>query len=357
MEKTQVNYAICEDWRIPSEHLEGYAANIAFSKGYGGEIPAPPKKYFVERLTGLHEQPRPAQTTAYNIMPFVDEMMVGWGHLSWSGEKKDKDAICGEIYLYLIPKCRRQGLGKEMCHLLLERLPSHIGTLEIPAPEQAGAAFALEYLGAEIARQEERTLALLSRHNLENIRQQGNQFTNLAKESGFEVLFITDQTLEEKLGLPDFVRLVEETKDQPLSEDDLSAKIEAFQAVQQRDTSRGAQYWIYVLKDQDSGALVGYTHTILTAEGNQGTALDLESGLLPAYRSADLSLALKYPLLQRLLEETPATHWLALSSAATPYTRQADIQLGFQHFTTHTTFHLTKSERERFLQRQTESRV
>ncbi|MFX0096016.1 MAG: GNAT family N-acetyltransferase [Candidatus Hodarchaeota archaeon] len=353
MTTNKVNLIISQNWIIPEKLLEEYASIMALSKNEG-ELTKRTKEYLIQRLKRLHNIPVPDNARAFNIIPIINDKIVGWGHLSWSTKGKEKEWNEGELYVYVIPGERQKGLGTRMCRKLLEKIPSYAGTLMVQAPkEEFGSLFAQKKLGATLVKEEERLVSKIRQFSREDIYQKAEQHRQMAEEQGLKLHFVTGETLEQDIDFQAFVQLTEQTMDDnpddEWTEEEMSKKAEQYRQMLKNGHERGIQYWNYLAIEKTTGKLVGYTQTILNFEGDLISAIDNKTGVLNEYSETGLALSLKYQVLERLLRETKVIYWINYHPQSNEYLVKIASELGFEYFNSHCTYDLTRENWEKFL--------
>ncbi|MFX0093928.1 MAG: GNAT family N-acetyltransferase [Candidatus Hodarchaeota archaeon] len=352
MPKENVELKICKDWIIPEELIDHHASMQAQSKNELG-LTGVPKEFFIRRLKHLHNIPVPDNTGAFNIMPFIDGKIVGWGHLSWSSNGKDWGG--GELFVYVVPEERGKGLGTRMCRELLQKIPQHADVLTVRAPKEGpGSSFAQEKLGATLVKEERKLLSKIQQFNLEEIRQKAERYRQIAEERGFEIKFVSGKTLEQDIDFQAFVKLVEQIESKNLNKkwtkEEIARKMEEYKKILDRIHEREAQFWNYLVIEKKTGKLVGYTQSLLNFENSSLLAIDNKTGVLDGYNKSELALSLKYQVLERLLRNTKVTHWTSFAQDQNKedYMIKIDTKLGFEYDGTQHEYDLTKENWERF---------
>lgn len=114
------------NWKLPDHMFMDYAYMMYHSKKHLSGTYSPPLGFFVDMLERLLEEPIKDQ--AINILCYEDAKVIGWGHASYSDNGFDS-----EIYVYIIEEFRRRGYGYSMFQYLLERIPSTLENITVPA--------------------------------------------------------------------------------------------------------------------------------------------------------------------------------------------------------------------------------
>lgn len=148
-------YQIFHNWKIPHHALEDYAHMIATSKRVMSECPAPSTDFFIRRLRRIATSDQVFD--AVNVLVSLDKQPIGWGQLSF----QEGDWPDSEVYLYVEPEHRRQGIGSTMMRLLFESVPAVIREVGSPVIGD-GHLFLMSKYNAEIIREEHRAISTRS---------------------------------------------------------------------------------------------------------------------------------------------------------------------------------------------------
>jgi GNAT superfamily N-acetyltransferase len=343
----QVKYQLFDDWVFPEDTLESYADIVAYSKQFNGTMPGPSTSYFVNAYRRFKTEDPPEGIGTINIAPIRDGQLLGWGHLSWSGTENAWTS--GELFVYLRPEFRRRGIGTQMCRTLLNQVSLDSFSncyLEIPAFKQGGKEFVDHVLQAKLAKAQDRKMIEIRKIPAEEIERRLAKYAAKAAQQGIDIRFCRGKDLSNAVDLNQLIALTVSSSD---SQVDLSAKTEQYLSEMKRWQNGGAQYWFYLAFDQAADKLVGFTRSGIKFEGSEGLAYDHHTKLAPGLQDSSLAQTLKVFMLNRLLNETQVTHWLNSAPSEAGFLVAADQALGFEYFTTHYTYHLSKSQAAVFL--------
>ncbi len=114
------------NWIFDDGDLETYSSLIQISKKDLSETFSPPCSFFHRRLRDFRK--RSSEITASNIIAYMDNEPIGWGHLSYDISNSDNN----ELYVYLKPEFRYLGYGSKMCEFMLNRLPDSVTEIIVP---------------------------------------------------------------------------------------------------------------------------------------------------------------------------------------------------------------------------------
>lgn len=219
----------------------------------------------------------------------------------------------------------------------------------VPAPLKEGADFIKSALNGEITDTSPRKLLEFSSLDKAKVKADTEELLKELEQAGYETYLVTEETLDELISLTKFIQLQAACKGEELDTEETENRVLDFVSTMKRFRAWQSTYWILLLKEMKTGDFVGYSHSILNAEGNKGTILDLESGILKEHSSESVYLAMRSDILDMILDQTPATHWLSVENLNIPSLDTANEKVGFKFFTNHYTGKLIRDDWEKLL--------
>ncbi|UCG36295.1 MAG: GNAT family N-acetyltransferase [Candidatus Bathyarchaeota archaeon] len=336
---------------IPTRLLPQLATLMAQLADGEGKETGHSAEYFLERL-GL---PTPPEYGSVIGLALIDNKTVGWGHLTWRKDGKRTRFSRPEMYIIIDPKERRKGYGTQMCRNLLEKVPPHIDVLDVPAMKSSsGARYVQTKLGGTVVDERKRGVLEIRQLQLEEVSQEAKRQRQLAEKLGFELRFMTHETIEQKVDFSAFVKMVAELEsDDSLAEwtiEETTEKEEEYRTKLELEQKRESQFLQYVAVEKETGELAGYTQIVTNFERNKKQGWDSGNGVLARFRGIGLGLALNCQMLERLLRETEVTRWITENMYSSEYLLKMFTELGFEYYITNCIHEVTREAWEAFLE-------
>lgn len=350
---SNVTFITGEKSDIPTGLLPQLATIMAQLADDEGKETGHSAEYFLERL-GL---PTPHEYGSIIGLALIDNELVGWGHLTWQKKGMEWDKRGDEMYIIIDPKERRKGHGTQVCRNLLQKVPPQIDVLRVPAMKNSsGARYVQTKLGGIIVQERKRGVLKIRQFQLEKVSQEAERQRQLAEELGFELRFMTHETIEQEIDFSAFVKMVAQLKkDDFVAEwtvEEAMKQEEEYRAMLELQQKRESQFLHYVAVEKETGDLAGYTQTVTNFERNKKQGWDYGNGILARFRGIGLGLALNYQMLERLLRETEVTRWITENMYSSEYMLKIFTELGFEYYITNCIHEVKREAWEVFLEKE-----
>ena len=340
---------------IPTGLLPQVATIMAQLADDEGKETGHSAEYFLERL-GLPTRPEYGSIVG---LALIDSKPIGWGHLTWS---KKGGQYPPEMYIIIDPKERRKGYGTQLCRDLLKKAPPQIDVLTVPAmKDSSGARYVQTKLGGTVVNEGKRAVLEIRHLQLEEVSQEAKRQRQLAEKLGFELRFMTHETIEQEIDFSAFVKMIAQLeKDDFVLEwtvEEATRREEEYGAMLKFEQKRESQFLCYVAVEKETGELAGFTQTVTNLERNKKQGWDRGNGILARFRGIELGLALNYQMLERLIRETEVTRWITENMYSSEYLMKMFAKLGFEYYITNCIHEVTRAAWEAFLEKERSSVV
>ena len=309
---------IGENWRLPLDKIEEYGNLMSISKLELSEFPKPPASYFVERLTGLLD--KEPNGTATNIIGYLDDIPIGWGHISFGTGNCKYSAV----YCYIKPAYRNKGYGTKMIKLLLSQTSDSFKHVKAHSLDVT-AKYLKKHYGAKVIDTERRYITEVKRIDIHEL----DRFVSASYKEGKIQYGIIYNGEIDKLSHKQMKEIINLMDDKPK---DLETKIEEFKArvVKMRQKMRGKQIIVYA---ERNGEIIAYNRVIYNFQSDDKTAIDKEFKVVSsALKGIELPIRLK--MVEYMQEETDIRHWLFFNPSPVSVSMK---HLGLKYLNTHVT--------------------
>jgi len=327
---------------IPRKYLEQV---ITLMQHNGQELmQSPPPDAEFYRRQWILSHPSSSRVLWVIAVNERDEV-VSYGYLKWNVKYDNLDK--GYCYFYVKKTARRRGIGTSMMKKIVPLFPEQITTIVTEAFSTTPAKEFLSRLKEKESFTEIISVANLTEFNFEEVATEAKRQRELAREKGYEIIYINNLDHIFHVDLEEFVAMVETIwKDMPqeeLSYEDERLTIDRFLEMNQRSMFLGYRLMTFVAIHKESDKLVGLTNTIIN-KYNPTVAIQDDTGLLREHRGNGLGLAMKYQMLEKLLKETDAKIWRTGNAGSNEHMLRINRKLKYKPIITLRLYEFSRKE-------------
>ncbi|MGC9780013.1 MAG: hypothetical protein HZR80_12280 [Candidatus Heimdallarchaeota archaeon] len=279
-------------------------------RGYDSErLPFEPPT--LDYYRNYWDLPKPSGQETITVFAFNDfDELIGFGYSGWNIKYDNLDH--GFFQIYVVATNRRKGFGTKIIRKLFSQIPSQIKTLAASTKEGSiGEAF-LQKFKHESCFEELFRAADLSEFNLEEIREIVKIETERIEQLGYTFVELESLDYAEKFNEEEYVRMVERIwNDMPREEMSFGENVitsERYKSMIELNLKKGDRNFGYAIAKKETNELVGYTRVLYNKYDLDLVEQD-DTGVVHEHRGNGFGLALKYKVLERILNELNAKFW------------------------------------------------
>ncbi|NHK31326.1 MAG: GNAT family N-acetyltransferase [Asgard group archaeon] len=302
-----ISYVIGAKEEIPSKYLDELL-NLQ-QKNREEILPGKPPSiefYKIQWIYGSY----PESKTNYILAINKEDKIIGYGYANWNIKYDNLDR--GYFWIYVRKNERRKKIGTNILREIMKIYPKQITTITSEIFEFTDAVHFIRSF-----KEKENYIEILSQSDLSKfdpkvVRKEAERQRNEALKKGYEIIYIENLEHVFHLNFPKYVQMVEEIwNDMPREEltyEDDVLTLDRYQTSFQIQILMGNKVMLFVAIHKETNEPVGLTCTYVN-KYKPDIALQEDTGIIRAHRGKSLGLALKYQMLDKLLNETKAEFW------------------------------------------------
>ncbi|MHA1667594.1 MAG: GNAT family N-acetyltransferase [Candidatus Heimdallarchaeaceae archaeon] len=342
MKKMDISLFTGEKNILPKEYLEQYFT--IQQKAYKESYPfSPPEKQYY-----LLEWNVPELTQIQSIYSYAitdNNLLLAYGRATWNVKYDNLNE--SYIYIYVLPKYRKKGLGSKILCSLVEKLPEKISKLSFFTIEGTPGELFLRKLIPKQSYEEKFSICDLTKHQIQEVSIKANEQRIKASKEGYKLIFCKNTGFENKVKFNEFIKVVESIwNDMPtenLEIEDEKVTKERFLEIIERGIQKGSTYYHFIAIDKRTKNIAGYTTTSVNKYQPTVASQD-DTGVVREHRGHGLGLSLKYQMLELLLKETKARFWFTGNASSNKYMIRINEILGYKNWKSVYAFQIKREE-------------
>ncbi|NHJ85028.1 MAG: GNAT family N-acetyltransferase [Asgard group archaeon] len=256
----------------------------------------------------------------YTLAIDKNDKLLGYGYFSYNIKYDNLDQ--GYFWIYVAKEHRRKKIGTKILLKVLEDLPPQITKISTEIFEDTDGKYFVGKLKEKKNYQEVISKSDLTKFNADEVKKEAEKQRKLALEKGYDIIYFENNGAIFYFNLEQYVKMVEKIwNDMPreeLSYEDDVLTPERYQIMQQRNLLMGDRIMTFVAVHKETGSPIGLTCSIVN-KYIPGIVLQEDTGILKDHRGNGLGLALKYQMLNKLLQEKLGKFWRTGNAGSNEY--------------------------------------
>lgn len=292
---------------LPVKHHE---TMISMIRGYDSErLPfEPPTIDFYRNYWNL-AKPTEQETLQVYAFDNTDEF-IGFGYSGWNVKYDNLER--GFFQIYVIPSKRRKGVGTKIMCKLFEHIPSQIKTLSGSAKKgSVGEAFLQKFM-PESCFEEIISAVDLSEFQLEEISMIVKSEVDRIEQLGYMFVELEGLDYSKKFKEEEYIRMVERIwNDMPREEMSFGEDVitlKRYKEMIEYTLRMGNRNFGFAIVEEESNEPIGHTRVLYNKYDLDLVEQD-DTGVVQEHRGNGFGLALKYKILEKILNELEAKYW------------------------------------------------
>ena len=278
------------------------------------------------------------------------DKLIGYGYSGWNIKYDNLDY--GFFQIFVEKNYRRKGYGTKILKKLLTQIPPQITNLSASAKENSSGEYFLRSFKNERSFEETITAANLSKFKLEEIKEIVKEETKRIEDLGFSFIELENFNYKEKFDENEYIKMIEQIwNDMPREE--LSIGEDVFTAERYEEMianliNRGNIIFGFAIIEKISNKPVGHSRVFYNKFDLEIVEQD-DTGVIPEYRGNGFGLALKYKVLEKILNELKAKYWVTGTAESNKHMIAINKKLKHKKIGKNVVYELKKDEWEKIL--------
>jgi hypothetical protein len=277
------------------------------------------------------------------VLALKKDQVVGYAYCNWKTKYENQNKA--NLSCYVVPEERRKKIATKMLKELLIVIPEQITKIILNGFDNTTSEAFVKNFGVKPGYSEIISISDLQEHDQLVVEEIAHEQRIKAKEKGYKLIFVKDCEYVFYVNLPKYILMVEEIwNDMPREELDFEDDIltvERYLKMEERNLLLGDTILTFIAIHEETDELVGFT-TCYYNKLHPNMVFQGDTGVLKPYRGNGLGLALKYQLLNKILQETEGKKWLTGNAESNEHMRRINIILKHKPTNIYTVYEIPK---------------
>lgn len=274
-----------------------------------------------------------------------EDNVMGFGFCSWNIKYDNLDK--GYFWIYVKKEERNKGIEKRILKELMKQFPEAITIIMAEAFSHTDRVKFIESLAIPVKYQEVISVSVLSEFDKKEVKEKAKYHREKVRDKGYDIIYIEDMSHPFHLDFQKHIEMVEEIwNDMPreeLSYEDDVLTIDRFRNIYERELLKGEKIMTFVAIHRDTGFSVGLTCSYINRYQPEVVKQE-DTGVLKQHRGNGLGLALKYQMLDKLLNETDAKIWRTGNAGSNEHMLRINRELKYEPYLKIFVYEIAKEE-------------
>ena len=307
-------------------------------------FPPPPLEYFRNSWNiGLESY----RKELVGIILDEEKKAIGYLYSSWKIKYDNQD--WSFVYVYIPEEWDSDQIRKQAIKVMLNNLPPQLKTITAWCELGKKDEDFLRSLKKQHSYEEVFSITHLSKINPTTVKDKAYLHRKRIEEKGYKVIYIDNANFFEYFDKYEicavFQSIWNDMPRQDLTHEDVSLKPERLEEDINFEKMRGDYFSSYFIIDETTKKPIAYT-TIKLNQYQPWLIWQQDTGVIQEYRGNALGLAVKYQMLERILENKEAKYLITGSNVENKYMRKINKQLGYVEFKSGYEFQFNREELE-----------
>ncbi|MHA1199968.1 MAG: hypothetical protein ACTSQF_11625 [Candidatus Heimdallarchaeaceae archaeon] len=281
-----------------------------------------------------------------------NDEVVSYAWLGWNTKFDNLEQAWHFIHLYDDEEKENNRLI--MFKEIVKNIPEQIKTMYAWYLSESTEEHFYAKIKDDYAYEEFLYIANLEEQNLDEISLEAQKQKKKAYQKGYDIITIDGLKYKKNIeSYPKLVNLIEcvwnDMPREKLSEENAKMTVERYDELCDHNLKNFEHFWSFVAIDRETKDPVGLTVSVLS-DYQPHVAWQWETGVLHEHRGNGLGLALKYQMLESLLNSKQVKTWSTGSSSANVHMQRINELIGYKKWNSEIVYEFTKEELQNFLE-------
>ena len=273
------------------------------------------------------------------------DKVIGFGNAVYNIKYDNLDRA--HFVIFITKDQRRKGYGSLLLKKISENLPPQIEVTLSSGLEGSEGEFFLRNLKQEHSYEEILSMTNLSNFKLGKVRKEAKKLRQKAENNGYKFIFIEDAKYFDHLNYNEYLPVVEniwnEFPREDMSYEDVVLTPERYQEIYDLNAMKGDKNLAYVVVYKETNKPIGFTTSNLN-EFQPWIIWQDDTGITQTHRGKGLGLAIKYQMLEKILQETDAKYWFTGNASSNVHMIRINKELKYKKWKSEFVFEFSRED-------------